>query len=267
MDKGQKMPDVDRRGNSCMQVFGTTRSRVCKDHALICPDSFVPAPLPGWKKAHGIVLIAPALGARFTQYLAILEPGATGAPPLPGVERVLYVLEGELGVACVGLPEQTLTAGGFAYLPPGSRATLAAAGAARVNVFEKKYQPLDGLPPPRPLFGNERDVQGSPFQGNPNAVLKVLLPVEPAHDLAVNLFTYQPGATLPQVEIHVMEHGLLMLDGMGVYRLADSWYPVQQGDVIWMAPYCPQWFVAMGNSPARYLYYKDVHRDPLEEWR
>ena len=57
---------------------------------------------------------------------------------------------------------------------------------------------------------------------------------------------------------------LLMLDGQGVYRLADSWYPVQQGDVIWMAPYCPQWFVAMGKGPARYLYYKDVNRGPLE---
>jgi (S)-ureidoglycine aminohydrolase len=31
-----------------------------------------------------------------------------------------------------------------------------------------------------------------------------------------------------------------------------------------MAPYCPQWFVAMGKNPARYLYYKDVNRRPLE---
>jgi (S)-ureidoglycine aminohydrolase len=30
-----------------------------------------------------------------------------------------------------------------------------------------------------------------------------------------------------------------------------------------MAAYCPQWFVAMGKTPARYLYYKDVNRDPL----
>ncbi len=34
--------------------------------------------------------------------------------------------------------------------------------------------------------------------------------------------TYQPGATLPMVEIHVMEHGLLMLAGGGIYRLGDS---------------------------------------------
>ena len=56
---------------------------------------------------------------------------------------------------------------------------------------------------------------------------------------------------------------LLMVEGQGVYRLADEWYPVQKGDVIWMASYCPQWFVAMGKGPARYLYYKDVNRDPL----
>ena len=51
------------------------------------------------------------------------------------------------------------------------------------------------------------------------------------------------------VEVHVMEHGLLMLEGQGVYRLGDDWYPVRQGDVIWMAPFCPQWFVAMGKEP------------------
>ena len=43
-------------------------------------------------------------------------------------------------------------------------------------------------------------------------------------------------------------HPMLMLQGMGVYRLDDQWYPVQAGDVIWMAPYCPQWFIAGGNA-------------------
>jgi (S)-ureidoglycine aminohydrolase len=83
--------------------------------------------------------------------------------------------------------------------------------------------------------------------------------------LAVNVFTFQPGSALPLVEMHVMEHGLLMLAGQGVYRLDDAWYPVREGDAIWMAPFCPQWFVAMGKTPAQYLYYKDVNRDPMEE--
>ena len=119
------------------------------------------------------------------------------------------------------------------------------------------------MEPPHVSLGREQDIAGEPFLGDPDARLKTLLPSEPACDMAVNVFTYQPGATLPQVEIHVMEHGLLMLDGAGVYRLGDDYHPVTAGDVIWMAPYCPQWFVAMGKQPARYLYYKDVHRDGL----
>ena len=32
-------------------------------------------------------------------------------------------------------------------------------------------------------------------------------------------------------------------------------------DFIYMAPYCPQSFVATGDEPAEYLLYKDVYRD------
>jgi (S)-ureidoglycine aminohydrolase len=247
-----------------MSVFGSTRSSVRKDHALIAPDSFVRSALPGWERTEGILLISPRLGARFTQYLALMEPAATAGPALPGVERVVYVLDGELTL-WNDRAEHPLTAGGYAFFPPGSGATLRARTATRLNVFEKRYVPLPGVAPPPPLFGQEQGVAGTPFLGDRDALLQTLLPQEPAFDLAVNVFTYRPGATLPMVEVHVMEHGLLMLEGQGVYRLADSWYPVRAGDVIWMAPYCPQWFVAMGKGPARYLYYKDVHRDPLED--
>src|SRR5207302_8189317 len=109
------------------------------------------------------------------------------------------------------------------------------------------------------LMGHESDVPSSPFMDDPDAQLKVLLPDTPAYDMAVNIFTYRPGAMLPQVECHVMEHGLVMLQGMGVYRLDDQWYPVQAGDVIWMAAYCPQWFMAGGKQASRYIYYKYVN--------
>jgi (S)-ureidoglycine aminohydrolase len=247
-----------------MSVFGSTRSSVRKDHALIAPDSFVRSPLPGWADTEGVVLIAPPLGAKFTQYLALMAPGAVAGEAPPGVERVLYVLEGEVTLEAARGAEHVLTAGGYAFLPAGSNARLRAAAASRLNVFEKRFVPLGGAAPPGPVFGQEQDVGGAPFLGDPDALLKTLLPQEPAFDLAVNVFTFRPGATLPMVEVHVMEHGLLMLGGQGVYRLADAWYPVREGDVIWMAPYCPQWFVAVGKGPARYLYYKDVNRDPLQ---
>ena len=92
--------------------------------------------------------------------------------------------------------------------------------------------------------------------------MKQLLPTVPGLDYAVNTMTYQPGAALALVEIHVMEHGLLMLEGGGIYRLGNYWYSVQAGDFIWMAPYCPQWFGALGKTAAKYLIYKDWNRHP-----
>ena len=67
---------------------------------------------------------------------------------------------------------------------------------------------------------------------------------------------------MPCVETHFMEHGLLFLNGGGVYRLDDCWYPVAQDDTIRMGPYCPQWFGAISRSNARYLIYEDWNRDP-----
>ncbi|MCE9531001.1 MAG: (S)-ureidoglycine aminohydrolase [Planctomycetes bacterium] len=249
-----------------MELFGSTRSRVTPQHALITPDTNVPSVPPGWVKTKAFVLISPRMGADFTQYIASMEEGGTAAPALPGVERVIYVLEGELALAGPKKKDVFLRPGGFAYFPPDGKIPqpFQALTMCRLNVFEKRYVPLPGTVPPAFRHGQEQDIPGDAFLGDPDARLKVLLPTTPDFDLAVNVFTYQPGAALPQVEIHVMEHGLLMLDGQGVYRLGDDWYPVKAGDVIWMAPYCPQWFVAMGKSPARYLYYKDVNRDPLE---
>ncbi len=242
---------------------GTTRSRVARNYALITPDTHVVSPLIGWRNASAVVHISPELGARFVQYTAALAPGAVSAMPGKGIQRLVYVLDGEVHLDLGGRPAN-LTAGGFAYLPADGEHRLttrdSAAAAARLAVFEKRYQPLDGVPPPQPRIGHQRDVPGDVFMNDPDLRLQVLLPVEPAFDMAVNVFTYQPGATLPQVEIHVMEHGLLMLEGAGVYRLGDDYHPVQAGDMIWMASYCPQWFVAMGKQPARYLYYKDIHR-------
>jgi (S)-ureidoglycine aminohydrolase len=129
-----------------------------------------------------------------------------------------------------------------------------------VNLFFKKFAPLDGAIPPETVVGRETEVAGQPYLDDEDARLQTLLPNHPSFDMAVNIFNYNPGALLPFVETHIMEHGLLMLEGKGIYRLEDRWYPVSAGDCIWMASYCPQWFTAMGKSPARYLYYKDVNR-------
>ncbi len=76
--------------------------------------------------------------------------------------------------------------------------------------------------------------------------------------------SFEPGASLAYVETHFMEHGLLILDGGGVYRLDKDGYPVTVGDAIWMDPHVPQWFGALGRNPSRYLIYKNYNRSPLD---
>ena len=61
----------------------------------------------------------------------------------------------------------------------------------------------------------ERDVAGRRSWATPTRYSRCSCRAIRAFDLAVNVFTFQPGATLPMVEVHVMEHGLLMLEGTG----------------------------------------------------
>jgi (S)-ureidoglycine aminohydrolase len=163
----------------------------------------------------------------------------------------------------IGEGSEVLAAGGFAFVPAGTAGEIRDPEAGtRVTIFQKKFAEVAGVARPGVVVGNVADVEGVPFLGDEDARLQVLLPEGAQFDFAMNVFTFEPGARLPFVETHVMEHGLIMLEGEGVYRLEDSWYPVRAGDAIWMAPYCPQWFVAMGKGVARYLYCKDVGRHP-----
>jgi len=245
-----------------MNPAGTTRTRVTRNHAFIAPDSHVTTSLPGWENTKGVILISPQMGARFQQYIAHLgaESVSRGAPA--GVERFIYVLDGQVELN-LNKKKSALSMGHFAFIPADVPHEISTLQAAKILVFEKKYQG-SGVAKPQAVIGRESDVPEAPFLGDPDAVLKVLLPEELAFDWAINVFTYKPGATLPFVEVHVMEHGLLMLEGQGVYRLDEQWYPIQAGDVIWMGPYCAQWFVASGKTPSRYIYYKDMHRDAME---
>jgi (S)-ureidoglycine aminohydrolase len=238
-----------------VQNLGHTRSALARDHLLQTPDTFVRTPLPGMRGATAIVHIAPAAGARFTQLTVEFEADGVIAP-CPA-QRFLYVLEGKIAVG-----DRHLGAGDFAYLPSGDSSEIRASTAARAAIIEKPYQPLAGIAAPSRFTGNETAMPAQPLGGDPALEVRALLPDAPPFDFAVNTMVYQPGASLPMVEIHVMEHGLLMLEGAGIYRLGDRWYPVAAGDFIWMAPYCPQWFGALGKTPAKYLIYKDWNRRP-----
>ena len=239
-----------------MHKLGNTRSSYKHDHLLHTPDAFVRAPLPGMQKATAIVHVAPALGAAFTQYTAEFEAGGSLGPA--STQRFVYVLSGKLKVL-----GKTLGPDEYAYLPLGEEPVVAARG-ARVTVIEKPREPLGDRLAPDAFVGNEQEIAPQALMGDHWVEVRSLIPPADSNfDFAVNTMTFQPGGSLPMVEVHVMEHGLQMLAGGGIYRLGEHWYPATAGDFIWMGPYCPQWFGAIGKTPAKYLIYKDWNRHPL----
>jgi (S)-ureidoglycine aminohydrolase len=211
------------------------------------------------KTCSAIVHISPAMGAGFTEYTAEFE--ADGELGSTTAQRFIFVIDGRVKLE-VGGKVNELGPRGYAYLPQALPHRIVATGPARVAVIEKPYQALDSVKAPGLIVSNEDAVSSHPLGDDPSLQVKCLLPDDVNFDFAVNTMVYQPGAALSMVEMHVMEHGLIMLEGGGIYRLGDSWYPVTAGDFIWMAPWCPQWFGAIGKVPAKYLIYKDFHRHP-----
>jgi (S)-ureidoglycine aminohydrolase len=245
-----------------MHHLGHTTSSVKRDHFLLTPDTFIRTPLPGLTGGVAIVHVAPQAGAAFTQMTVELERGGklTEGP----TQRLIYVLEGDLTLSEPSTKKpHTLAAGSYAYLPTEHPHTLTARKKSRVAVIDKPFLPLESERNPEFVIGREQDIKPTALNGDPDLQVRALLPDGLRFDFACNTMTYAPGASLSQVEIHYMEHGLLMLQGGGIYRLGDNWYPTQAGDFIWMAPYCPQWFGAIGKTPAKYLIYKDFNRHTL----
>ena len=150
--------------------------------------------------------------------------------------------------------------------PVGAAASLAAGSRPQLRVGSTEAQPL--LPVDGEVFG-----------------LRKLLPTSAEYDFNMHVMTFEPGEFLTVKEVHYNQHGLLLLEGQGVYRLADKWcgccarafrgattadrfccclararYPVKAGDAIWMAPYVVQWYGALGKTRSRYIINKDTNR-------
>lgn len=267
-------------------LYGQTRTVVKSDHAIITPDGFVPSKLLHWEGCTPYFVISPLIGkiSGFIQILGKFEEKGKAFLSGDDSEQFLYIHKGTVYVEInsqmfsdkVHSPTYEMKADDFLYIPPQHEAEIVSEDVgASFTVFEKKYEYFDEqitlnhkeepearmLPPI--VHGHVADTIATPFMGYERAMLQEFLPTNDLrYDMAVNLFRYQPGATLPLVETHIMEHGMVMTEGQGIYRLADSYYHVKQDDILWIAPHCPQWYACIGDKPSAYLYYKNVNRHP-----
>lgn len=220
--------------------------------------------LPGFKGVAAQILATPQLGARFVQYELVVNPtGGTTAPYNEALEHFLFVLEGGLEFELDG-SKQTLEKGCFSWLPPSRpfQFTNRSGADARVVWIRRRYIQAEGIAIPEPIIAHESQVKADPVD---TYMEQHLTPYEDlAFDMGINLQVFDPGVYFSDVESHIMEHGLYMVAGRGVYWLNGDFIETRKDDFIYMAPYCPQFFYATGWEKSAYLLYKDVNRDYVD---
>jgi (S)-ureidoglycine aminohydrolase len=225
--------------------------------------------LPFWDKTRAWILARPLSGfaETFSQKIMEVAPGGGSERPEPDpqAQGALFVVEGELTVS-IGGSDHVLSPGGYAYLPPSCGWTAHNRGTApaRFHWIRKRYEKVDGLDMPDPVFTSDADVAPTPMPGTEGkwATTRFVDPADMRHDMHVTVVTFEPGAVIPFLETHVMEHGLYVLEGKAVYRLNGDWVEVEAGDFMWLRAFCPQACYAGGPGRFRYLLYKDVNRHP-----
>ena len=229
--------------------------------------------LPHWQRTIAWIIARPLSGfsETFTQYVMDVSPGGGSDRPEPDAEAegVIFLMDGELTVTVDGAAHRMLK-GGWAFLPPGSGWTLRNTGTvpAKFHWIRKIYEKVDGIDVPPLQFSHDQDVVPLSMPGTAGkwATTRFVDPEDLRHDMHVNIVTFEPGAIIPFMETHVMEHGLYVREGKAVYKLNQDWVEVEAGDFMWLRAFCPQACYAGGPGKFRYLLYKDVNRHP-RLWR
>lgn len=213
------------------------------------------------KKVAVQVLAAPPISQGFIQCELVIQPGgATRSVIKDELQTFCYVLEGQLNLSMLA-EKKAVKKGGFAWLPPRTEYGFENSGqyVCRMLWIRCRYEVVDGIKVPEPILSHESAV---PSLVTDTYLEKHLTPYEDvAFDMGINLQIFEPGVYFSDVEAHIMEHGLYMVSGGGVYWLNGDYMETEKDDFIYMAPYCPQFYYATGWETSSYLLYKDVNRD------
>lgn len=246
-------------------AIGHNRAVVRSNYAFLPPEGVLNSRLPGYEATIVRFLAAPVMGAQFAQFILEIAVGGGTRHALveAGIQQFHYVLSGTVQMSIGGSLPKELTTGGFVYVPPGSALTMKniGDGPARIIGLRKRYQAIN-LPTPEPIISRREDVPISNHTGLQGRGFQFLLPSgDMRFDFEMNLMHFKLGTYFPDVETHVMEHGLYMLEGQGLYLVGDEWHEIWADDFIWMGGFCPQQFYPTGFDDALYLLYKNVNRD------
>ncbi|MDO1582209.1 bifunctional allantoicase/(S)-ureidoglycine aminohydrolase [Rhizobium oryzicola] len=223
--------------------------------------------LPHWDKTQAWIIARPLTGfaETFAQYIMEVAPGGGSdrPEPNPAAQAAIFVVEGEFTLTIAG-KAHALREGSFAYVPAGTAWSVknTSNAPAKFHWVRKKFQAVEGLelPPAIVSHEDEHQISGMPDTDGKWGTTRFIDPADVRYDMHLNIVTFEPGAIIPFMETHVMEHGLYVLEGKAVYRLNSDWVEVEAGDFMWLRAFCPQACYAGGPGRFRYLLYKDVNR-------
>ena len=127
-----------------MKSTAHTRTVVKRNFALIAPDGWVNSTLPGWSNSQIYVIINQAMGAKFCQLLAFMNPNSIGHFKSSTLENFIYIMEGEGHLLQDGA-KHNMGSGHFAFVPHATEFELSSEEGMKVTIFQKEYQPLRTL--------------------------------------------------------------------------------------------------------------------------
>ena len=228
----------------------------------------VASKLPGWINTRLWVLARPMSGftTTFSQYVVEVEAdgGTSTSENNGGTEAVLFVTHGHAEIEIGGSGTFALKPGSYAYLGPDSRWALGNSDRDKFvfHWIRKTYQPVPGIDAPSSFVTHVDDIAADHMHPDSNVwtTKRFVCPDDMSHDMHVNIVSFQPGARIPFMETHVMEHGMYMLTGKGLYKVNQDWLEVEAGDFLCLRAFCPQACYAVGQGEFSYLLYKDVNR-------
>ena len=149
------------------------QSQLLTDKAIFTPSyavipkgtmrDIVCSQLPFWHGMRMWVLARPMTGfaESFSHYIVELKLGGGSDRPETdaSAEAALFVVGGSITVTVAGKSE-TLTEGGFGFIPAGVEWTITNAGSQKAvfHWFRKAYVAVDGLDAPDAFFVNEKSI-------------------------------------------------------------------------------------------------------------
>lgn len=248
-----------------------TGRSITKTSYAVIPGSvltdIVTSQMPFWSDARFWVIARPMSGfsETFSQYIAEVQPGGGSNNPDPDetAQAVLFVVGGSILLTVNGKTDE-LEEGGYAFIPAGSDWSVwnPSEAVAQFHWIRKAYEAVEGLDLPDAVISSDKLVNPTvmPDTDGKWSTTRFIDPMDLRYDMNVNIVTLEPGAVIPFMETHVMEHGLFVLEGKAVYKLNDDWVEIEAGDFMWLRAFCPQACYAGGPRKFRYLLYKNVNR-------